>query len=474
MRKVLNFINGEYCEGIDKEWMSSINPATEEKIADVVNSNEKDVLVAIEAAKEAQPKWAAFSPERRAKVLRKIADLIKGRLDELALIESQDNGKPLSVAKTVDIPRAAINLQFFADAIGQWSQDAYHMKDAVNYTRRDPLGIVSCISPWNLPLYLFTWKIAPALATGNAVIGKPSEITPITASILGEIANKAGLPKGVLNILQGEGARMGGELVQNKNIKAVSFTGSTATGKVISQLAAPLFKKVSLEMGGKNATIVFEDCDYDKALAGVMRAAFSNQGQICLCGSRILVHESLYDRLKNDLLERVKSLRVGDPLNETTQQGALVGEAHFEKVMGCIELAKKEGGKILCGGERDGTKGYFVKPTLIEGLPMTCQTNQQEIFGPVATLQSFSTEEEAIELANSTEYGLAFSVWSENSSRTHRVAQKLDAGIVWVNTWMLRDLRTPFGGMKDSGVGREGGTEALRFFTEPKNICISY
>ncbi len=474
MRKVLNFINGEYCEGVDGEWMDSINPATEEKIADVVNSNEKDVLKAIEAAKNAQANWASQSPERRAKVLRKMAELIKARLDELALIESQDNGKPLSVAKTVDIPRAAINLQFFADAIGQWSQEAYHMKGAVNYTRRQPLGVVSCISPWNLPLYLFTWKIAPALATGNAVIGKPSEVTPITASLLGEVANEAGLPKGVLNILHGQGARMGKELVENKSIKAVSFTGSTATGRIISQQAAPLFKKVSLEMGGKNATIIFEDCDYDKALAGVLRAGFSNQGQICLCGSRILVHESLYERLKTDLVEKVSSLRVGNPLDELTQQGALVSKAHFEKVMGCIELAKREGGKILCGGEREGSKGYFVKPTLIEGLPMNCQTNQQEIFGPVATIQSFSTEEEAIDLANSTDYGLAFSLWSENSSRTHRVSERLDAGIIWVNTWMLRDLRTPFGGMKDSGVGREGGTEALRFFTEPKNICISY
>jgi aminomuconate-semialdehyde/2-hydroxymuconate-6-semialdehyde dehydrogenase len=474
MRKVLNFINGEYREGVDREWMSSFNPATEEKIADVVNSSDSDVLLAIEAAKNAQPSWAAQSPEKRAKTLRKMAELIKDRIDELALIESQDNGKPLSVTKTVDIPRAAINLQFFADAIGQWSQEAYHMKGAVNYTRRQPLGIVTCISPWNLPLYLFTWKIAPALATGNAVIGKPSEVTPITASILGEIANEAGLPKGILNILHGEGARMGAELVTNKEIKAISFTGSTATGKIISQQAAPLFKKVALEMGGKNATIVFEDCDYDKSLAGVMRAAFSNQGQICLCGSRILVHESLYEKLKSDLIERVSSLKVGDPLKDSTQQGALVSKAHFEKVMGCIELAKKEGGSILCGGERVGTQGYFIKPTLIEGLSMSCQTNQQEIFGPVATIQSFSSEDEAIELANSTNYGLAFSVWSENSARTHRVAEKLDAGIVWVNTWMLRDLRTPFGGMKDSGVGREGGAEALRFFTEPKNICISY
>jgi aminomuconate-semialdehyde/2-hydroxymuconate-6-semialdehyde dehydrogenase len=474
MRKVLNFINGEYCEGVKGEWMESINPATEEKLADVVNSTSEDVSKAIEAANKAYPAWSAQSPERRAKVLRKMADIIKSRLDELATLESLDNGKPLAVAKTVDIPRAAINLQFFADAIGQFSQDAYHMKNAVNYTRRQPLGIVSCISPWNLPLYLFTWKISPALAAGNCVIAKPSEVTPITASLMGEIAKEAGLPNGVLNILHGHGSRMGEELVQNKLVKAVSFTGSTTTGKVISKLAASEFKKVSLEMGGKNATIVFDDCDYDKALAGVLRAAYSNQGQICLCGSRILIQDSLYERMKGDLIEEIGKLKIGDPMAAGTQQGALVSKEHFEKVISCIELAKSEGGIILTGGKRHGKSGYFIEPTLIEGLGPSCQTNQQEIFGPVATIQSFKTEEEAIEIANSTSYGLAFSVWTENSSRTHRVAEKLDAGIVWINTWMLRDLRTPFGGTKDSGVGREGGFDALRFFTEAKNICIQY
>lgn len=474
MRKVLNFINGEYCEGTQGQWLDSINPGTEEKIADVVNSTEEDARLAIDAAANALSAWKSKSPERRAKYLRDMAAILKDRLDELALIESQDNGKPLSVAKTVDIPRAAVNLQFFADAICQFGQEAYHMPNAVNYTRRDPLGVVSCISPWNLPLYLFTWKIAPALAAGNCVVGKPSEVTPITASLMGEIANEAGLPKGVLNIIHGEGHRLGDELVKNPHIKGISFTGSTATGKILSQLAAPEFKKVSLEMGGKNATIIFEDCDYDKALNGALRAGFSNQGQICLCGSRILVHESLYERLKSDLIEKVSALRVGDPMDEKTQQGAVVSKAHFEKIMSCIETAKSEGGIILTGGERYGDKGYFIKPTLIEGLPMSCQTNQKEIFGPVATIQPFKSEEEAIELANSTDYGLAFNVWSENSSRTHRVAKALDSGIVWVNTWMLRDLRTPFGGVKDSGVGREGGLDALRFFTEAKNICIQY
>lgn len=474
MRKVLNFINGEYQEGIKKEWMESINPATEEKIADVVNSTEEDAKAAIEAAQNAFESWSNTSIEKRAKILEKMANLIKERLDELSLIESQDNGKPLSVAKTVDIPRAAVNFQFFSDAITQFHDNAFHMKGAINYTRRQPLGVVTCISPWNLPLYLFTWKIAPALAAGNCVVAKPSEVTPITASMMGEIANQAGLPKGVLNILHGQGARMGKELVENKNIKAVSFTGSTATGRVISQLAAPLFKKTSLEMGGKNATIIFEDCDYEKALAGALRASFSNQGQICLCGSRILIHESLYDRFKKDFVSKVNELKVGDPLKEDTQQGALVSKEHFEKVLGCIEVAKSEGGRILTGGEKLGSKGFFVSPTVIEGLNSQCQTNQQEIFGPVCTIQSFKTEDEAIANANSTNYGLATSIWSENSSRTHRVAEKIQSGIVWVNTWMLRDLRTPFGGMKESGVGREGGEDALRFFTEPKNICIQY
>ncbi|MCR9203577.1 MAG: aldehyde dehydrogenase, partial [Halobacteriovoraceae bacterium] len=447
MRKVLNFINGEYQEGAKKEWMDSINPATEEKIADIVNSTEEDAKAAIEAAHNAFPAWSKTSVEKRAKILGKMADLIKARKDELSLIETQDNGKPLAVASTVDIPRAAVNLQFFSDAITQFHDKAYQMKGAVNYTRRQPLGVVTCISPWNLPLYLFTWKIAPALAAGNCVVSKPSEVTPITASIMGEIANEAGLPKGVLNILHGQGARMGEELVKNPKVKAVSFTGSTATGRVLSQLAAPLFKKTSLEMGGKNATIVFEDCDYEKALSGAVRASFSNQGQICLCGSRVLIHENLYEKFKKDFVAKVSELKVGDPLKEGNQQGALVSKEHFEKVLGCIDLAKSEGGKILTGGTRYGEKGYFISPTVIEGLDSQCQTNQQEIFGPVCTLQSFKTEEEAIENANATSYGLSCSIWTENSSRTHRVAEQIQSGIVWVNTWMLRDLRTPFGGM---------------------------
>jgi aminomuconate-semialdehyde/2-hydroxymuconate-6-semialdehyde dehydrogenase len=474
MREVNNFINGEYCKGKKDQWIDSINPATEEVIARVVNSTEEDANAAIEAAKNAFPEWSKTPPEKRSAILEKMAQIIERRLDELALLESQDNGKPLSVAKIVDIPRAALNLRFFSQAINQYSQSAHPMIDAVNYTLKEPLGAVTCISPWNLPLYLFTWKIAPALAAGNCVVGKPSEVTPITSSILGEIANEAGLPKGVLNIIHGEGHRIGETLVTSPDIKAVSFTGSTATGKIINQLAAPLFKKVSLELGGKNATIIFDDCDYEKALSTAARAAFSNQGQICLCGSRILIQESLYERFKNDLVAKIERLKVGDPLDESSQQGALVSEAHFEKVRNCIQIAKDEGGTVLTGGYRVGEKGYFIAPTLIEALPQASVTNRQEIFGPVATIQSFKTEEEAIQIANDTDYGLSASVWSQNLSRAHRVSNSLQSGIVWVNTWMLRDLRTPFGGMKNSGVGREGGFHALNFFTETKNVCIQY
>jgi len=474
MKEVLNFIDGVYRPGHSNEWINSINPATEEVIAKVVNSCPEDVDTAIKAAQNAQSSWSRTSAQKRAGILRKMANLIEERLDELAAIETSDNGKPIGVSSTVDIPRAAVNLKFFADAITQFSDDSYSSPHALNFTKRSPLGIVTCISPWNLPLYLFTWKIAPALASGNCVIAKPSEVTPITASIMGEIANEAGLPKGVLNILNGEGPRIGTELVTRPEIKAVSFTGSTNTGRVISQLAAKHFKKVSLEMGGKNPTLVFDDCDYKKTLSGVMRAAFSNQGQICLCGSRILIQESLYEKFKKDLIDLTAKLIQGDPTKQGTQQGSLVSGPHFEKVMSCIQRAKEEGGKVLIGGERFGEKGYFIKPTLIEGLGPETATNQEEIFGPVATLQSFKDEAEALYLANATRYGLSASVWTKDIQKANKMADGIDAGIVWLNTWMLRDLRTPFGGVKESGVGREGGHDALRFFSEVKNICLQY
>jgi aminomuconate-semialdehyde/2-hydroxymuconate-6-semialdehyde dehydrogenase len=401
-------------------------------------------------------------------------------LNELARAESIDTGKPLTLARNLEIPRASANFRFFASAASQFASESHSLGyEAVNYTLRDPVGIVGCISPWNLPLYLFSWKIAPALAAGNCVIGKPSELTPMTAFLLGEICTEAGLPQGVLNILHGRGSSVGQALVTHPKVKAISFTGGTTTGRVIASQAAPLFKKVSLEMGGKNPTLVFADCEFETTVAEVVRSAFTNQGEICLCGSRILVERSIYTRFRESLLAQVSNLLVGDPLENDTQQGALVSEAHMQKVLSYIELARSTGGNILTGGNRvtlSGrcAEGYFVQPTVIDGLPADSQVNQEEIFGPVASLIPFNTEAEAVALANQVRYGLAASVWSSDIKRCHRVARELDAGVVWINCWMIRDLRTPFGGVKESGVGREGGLEAMRFFTEPKNVCIKY
>ncbi|SEA33065.1 aldehyde dehydrogenase [Microbulbifer marinus] len=477
---IRNYINGEMVQPpADARLLDNIEPATGQVYGKLVDSTDGDLEAAVAAAEAAQPNWRALDLEERARHLERIAALIEKNLDSLAEAESRDNGKPVALARSVDIPRAAANFRFFARAITQFASESHAMGErAINYTLRAPLGIVGCISPWNLPLYLFTWKIAPALAAGNCVIAKPSEVTPKTAALLAEICRDAGLPAGVLNILHGRGSGIGSALVAHPKIKAISFTGGTATGAQIAAAAAPRFKKLSLELGGKNPTLVFADCDWEKALDGVLRAAFSNQGQICLCGSRIYVEASIYTDFQAALLGRVRQLRVGDPLTEV-DQGALVSAAHMDKVLKAIALAQEEGGQILCGGERlqmDGRcrDGYFVAPTLIEGLPIDCETNQQEIFGPVATIQPFADEEEALRLANGTGYGLATSIWSQNLSRCHRLAGQLDFGIVWINCWMQRDLRTPFGGMKDSGVGREGGWEALRFFTEAKNVCVDY
>ena len=378
----------------------------------------------------------------------------------------------------MDIPRAARNFRFFATAILHTSSEAHATDDtAINYTLRQPIGVAGCISPCNLPLYLFTWKIAPALAAGNTVVAKPSEITPMTAYRLSEICIEAGLPPGVLNIVHGTGADVGAAITAHPGIPAISFTGGTQTGATIARTAAPMFKKLSLELGGKNPTIIFADCDFDEMLETVLRSAFSNQGEICLCGSRIFIERALYDRFRDAFTERVRALRVGDPLDDATGQGAIVSEQHMEKVLGYVDLAREEGGTVLCGGERVQvedrcSEGWFIAPTVIEGLPFSCRTNQEEIFGPVVTLMHFDTEDEVLTMANSTPYGLAASVWTGDVTRAHRVAAQLQSGIIWINCWMLRDLRTPFGGMKQSGVGREGGWEALRFFTEAKNVCI--
>ncbi|MBN8674650.1 MAG: aldehyde dehydrogenase [Chitinophagales bacterium] len=444
----------------------------------IPDSNEKDVNIAVEAAKKAFKNWSITSPEERFKVLNRIAELIEVHLPELALAETNDNGKPLWLSKKVDIPRASANFRFFATGIMHFATESHSMEDkAVNYTLRQPIGVVGCISPWNLPLYLFTWKIAPALAAGNCVIAKPSEVTPVTAFLLAKICREAGLPDGVLNIIHGTGTNTGEAIVKHPDIKAISFTGSTRAGERIASLAAPKFKKLSLELGGKNPNIIFADCDWEKMMKTTMQSSFSNQGEICLCGSRILIEETVYEKFKAEFIERTKALTVGDPLDENSKQGAIVSKVHFDKIMRCIDTAKQEGGKILCGGsavqpEGRCANGYFIQPTVMEGLGPNCQTNTEEIFGPVVTLQSFKTEEEALQLANATQYGLAATIWTQDISKANRMAAKVESGIVWINCWLLRDLRTPFGGMKNSGVGREGGWEALRFFTEAKNVCI--
>ena len=478
MYEIKNYINGQFIDAQDGETVDNTNPATGKSIGSIPVSKGTDVEAAVLGAKEAFKTWSKTTPEVRFRVMNKIADLIESKLDELALAETTDNGKPLKLSKRVDIPRASDNFRFFATSIMHYSSDSHTMEDkAINYTMRQPIGVVGCISPWNLPLYLFTWKIAPAIAAGNCVIAKPSEVTPVTAYLLSKICDEAGLPKGVLNILHGDGVNCGSEIVKHKEIKAISFTGSTRAGAHIASVAAPMFKKLSLELGGKNPTLVFADCDWDKMMKTIVHSSFANQGQICLCGSRILVEKSVYEKFKSEFVERVSKLRIGNPLAEDTQQGAVVSQLHFDKVMSCIELAKEEGGTVLSGGERvqlegDNKDGLFIAPTIIEGLGPNCRTNREEIFGPVVTIQTFETEEEALQLANATEYGLACSVWTQDVSKAHRVANKIESGIVWVNCWLLRDLRTPFGGMKNSGVGREGGWNALNFFTEPKNVCI--
>jgi aminomuconate-semialdehyde/2-hydroxymuconate-6-semialdehyde dehydrogenase len=422
--------------------------------------------------------WSTTPVEERFIILNRIAELIDENLEALAIAETTDSGKPLWLSKKVDIPRGSANFRFFATGIMHFATESHHMENkAVNYTLRQPLGIVGCISPWNLPLYLFTWKIAPALAAGNCVIGKPSEITPLTAYLLSKICREAGLPAGVLNILHGTGPSVGEAIVKHPSVKGISFTGSTRAGERIASIAAPQFKKLSLELGGKNPNVVFADCNWEKMMKTSIQSSFSNQGEICLCGSRILIEASVYEKFKKEFVERTKQLTVGDPLNENSKQGAIVSKVHFDKIIRCLQTAKDEGGKILTGGDAvklDGrcAKGFFIEPTVIEGLGPNCQTNQEEIFGPVVTLQSFKTEEEALQLANATNYGLSATIWSQDISKANRVAAKLESGIIWVNCWLLRDLRTPFGGMKNSGVGREGGWEALRFFTEAKNVCI--
>ncbi|MBC87369.1 MAG: 2-hydroxymuconic semialdehyde dehydrogenase [Bdellovibrionaceae bacterium] len=476
--KILNFIDGQFCEPVSGNYCDNINPSTGAVYSQWAQSNENDVELAVNASKKAFPRWKSLSNGQRSKILHRWADLIDENLERLAVAESIDNGKPISVSKAVDIPRSSKNLRFFADYILEIEPEIFEMPgEAMNYIERDPLGVVVAISPWNLPLYLFTWKVAPALAFGNTVVAKPSEVTPMTAFLLAELSLQAGVPPGVFNVVHGTGQDVGQALVTHPDVKAVTFTGSTQTGRIIAKQVSPLFKKLSLEMGGKNPNIVFADCDFESAISTTMRSSFANQGQICLCGSRVYVESSIYEKFKAELVNRTKNLVQGDPLSLDTEQGAVVSKTHFEKILGCIDQAKKDGGKIIIGGEPfngagENASGFFIQPTIIENLSQSCAGNQQEIFGPVITICPFVSEDQVIEWANGTEYGLAGSVWTADIEKARRVAKQLESGIVWINTWMLRDLRTPFGGMKNSGVGREGGQSAYHFFTEPKTVCV--
>lgn len=478
MEKILNYINGRLMEPLSGKHLDNWEPATGKIYGSIPDSDKKDVDLAVEAAQKAFPHWSSLGAGERCNYLMKIANGINKHLEMLAQAETKDNGKPIHLSRSVDIPRAQQNFEFFAHAITQFSAETHLMEEGfVNYTLRQPIGVVGCISPWNLPLYLFSWKIAPALAAGNCVVAKPSEITPMTAFLLSKICIEVGLPDGVLNIVHGTGTTAGKEIVEHKKVKAISFTGGTKTGAAIAAAAAPVFKKISLELGGKNPVFVFADCDFDEMLKTVVRSSFANQGQICLCGSRILIEESIYEKFKAAFVQKVKQLVPGNPYDEKTKMGAIVSKAHFEKILGHINIAREEGGTVLCGGKAvqlQGayTDGWYIEPTVIEGLNNQCRTNQEEIFGPVVTLQPFKTEEEALLLANDSNYGLSASIWTTHLSKAHRVASKVEAGIVWINCWLVRDLRTPFGGVKQSGVGREGGNEALRFFTEAKNVCI--
>jgi aminomuconate-semialdehyde/2-hydroxymuconate-6-semialdehyde dehydrogenase len=477
MKKLLNYINGELLEPHSKEYIENESPVDGQVFSLVPDSDKQDVEKAVEAAKKAFPFWSGLSKKERHDHLMRLADGIQARFDEMVEAESKDNGKPEWLAKQVDIPRASENLRFFATASLHFASQMHDMDGkAINYTLREPIGVVGCISPWNLPIYLFTWKIAPALAAGNTVVAKPSEVTPYTAYLLSEVCQEVGFPKGVLNIVHGYGHKVGTAITSHPDTPVISFTGGTVTGAKIAETAAPMFKKLSLELGGKNPNIIFADADFEDALEMALKASFRNQGQICLCGSRLFVEEPIYEKFKAAFVKRTQELKVGNPMADN-DLGAVVSKNHMNSILSKIELAKEEGGKVLCGGNRlilDGelSEGYYIEPTIIEGLNHMCRTNQEEIFGPVVSIMPFKNEEDVIEMANSTRYGLAASIFTKDISKGHRVAAKIDSGIIWINTWMMRDLRIPFGGMKDSGVGREGGFKSLEFFTEPKNVCL--